>query len=44
MKKILGKDFFGKDNCLKAYLNEKLEFYLEFVYPFILPSKNTVGL
>ncbi|MCC7574030.1 hypothetical protein KO361_00355 [Candidatus Woesearchaeota archaeon] len=30
MKKILGKDFFGKDNCLKAYLNEKLEFYFEF--------------
>ena len=30
MKKILGKDFFGKDNCLKAYLNEKLDFYFEF--------------
>lgn len=30
MKKILGKDFFGKDNCLKVYLNEKLDFYLEF--------------
>jgi len=30
MKKILGKDFFGKDSCLKAYLNEKLDFYFEF--------------
>lgn len=30
MKKLFGKDFFGKDNCLKAYLNEKLDFYLEF--------------
>lgn len=30
MKKILGKDFFGKDNCLRAYLNEKGEFYFEF--------------
>ena len=30
MKKLVGKDFFGKDNCLKAYLNEKLDFYFEF--------------
>jgi hypothetical protein len=30
MKKITGKDFFGKDNCLKAYLNNNLEFYFEF--------------
>ncbi|MFP4567485.1 MAG: hypothetical protein ACLFN8_00930 [Candidatus Woesearchaeota archaeon] len=30
MKKIFGRDFFGKDNCLKAYLNERCEFYFEF--------------
>ena len=30
MKKIISKDFFGRDNCLRAYLNEKLEFYFEF--------------
>ena len=30
MKQIIGKAFFGKNNCLKAYLNEKLEFYFEF--------------
>lgn len=30
IKKLVGKDFFGKNNCLKAYLNEKLEFYFEF--------------
>ena len=30
MKKIVSKDFFGKDNCLRAYLNEKLDFYFEF--------------
>lgn len=27
---ILTKAFFGKKNCLKAYLNDKLDFYLEF--------------
>ncbi|MCF7866952.1 hypothetical protein K9M18_05975 [Candidatus Woesearchaeota archaeon] len=27
---IISKAFFGKDNCLKSYLNDKLEFYLEF--------------
>ena len=30
LKKVLGRDFFGKDNCLKAYLNENLEFFFEF--------------
>ncbi|MCF7872469.1 hypothetical protein K9L97_05540 [Candidatus Woesearchaeota archaeon] len=27
---ILSKAFFGKNNCLKAYLNDKLDFYIEF--------------
>ncbi len=30
MKKLFGKDFFGKDNCLKAYLNSDLDFFFEF--------------
>lgn len=30
MKKIISRDFFGKNNCLKAYLNEHLDFYFEF--------------
>lgn len=30
MKKIINKAFFGKNNCLKAGLNEKSDFYFEF--------------
>lgn len=30
VKQILAKPFFGKNNCLKAYLNDKLDFYFEF--------------
>ncbi|PIN79937.1 hypothetical protein COV13_04430 [Candidatus Woesearchaeota archaeon CG10_big_fil_rev_8_21_14_0_10_32_9] len=30
VKQIISKAFFGKNNCLKAYLNENLDFYFEF--------------
>ncbi len=30
MKKLFGRDFFGKNTCFKAYLNDKCEFYFEF--------------
>lgn len=30
VNQIITKAFFGKDNCLKAYLNDKLDFYFEF--------------
>jgi hypothetical protein len=32
-KQHLSKAFFGKDNCLKVYLNDKLECYFEFGTP-----------
>lgn len=32
-KQILSKAFFGKDNCLKVYLNNELECYFEFGTP-----------
>ena len=30
MKQIITKTFFGKNNCLKAYVNQNKEFYFEF--------------
>lgn len=30
VNQIVSKAFFGKNNCLKAYLNENLDFYFEF--------------
>lgn len=30
IKQIVSKAFFGKNNCLKAYLNSDLDFYFEF--------------
>lgn len=30
VKQILSKAFFGKNNCLKSYLNDDLDFYFEF--------------
>ncbi len=32
-KQHLSRAFFGKDNCLKVYLNDKLECYFEFGSP-----------
>ncbi|MEA3399499.1 MAG: hypothetical protein U9R00_03260 [Patescibacteria group bacterium] len=33
VKQHLSRAFFGKDNCLKIYLNDKLECYFEFGTP-----------
>ncbi|MFT4311522.1 MAG: hypothetical protein ACMXX7_02760 [Candidatus Woesearchaeota archaeon] len=30
MNQIISKVFFGKNNCLKAYVNKQKEFYFEF--------------